>query len=313
MSLTDSPPAVGLMVPTRNAGKTWRAFLVSLEAQSLQPQRRLLIDSSSSDDTVLEAERSGFEIVRIDVTEFNHGGTRQRAVELLDDCDIIVFLTQDAILADPNSLGEIIAQFDDPRVAVAYGRQIPHQGAKPIEAHARIFNYGPQSTRKDMAAAVGLGVKVFFCSNSFAAYRRSLLLSLGGFRDDLILGEDMEYAARVVNAGYVNLYCSTAAVFHSHDYNLAQYLARYFDLGVFYTENSSLRRDFGSNSGEGARFVRSELAYLAHRSPSSIPLALTVTAAKLVGYQLGRMHRMLPNAIKRRLSQFGGYWSARSA
>jgi rhamnosyltransferase len=256
------------------------------------------------------AEASGFEVLRIARSEFNHGGTRQRAVEHLDDCDIIVFLTQDAILADGNSLCEIIAQFDDPLVAVAYGRQIPHQGAKPIEAHARIFNYGPQSIRKDTAAAVRLGVKVFFCSNSFAAYRRSLLLSLGGFRDDLILGEDMEYAARAVKSGYVNMYCATATVLHSHDYNLGQSVARYFDLGVFYTENSDMQRQFGSNSGEGARFLRSELAYLARRSPFSIPRALTLTAAKLLGYRLGRIHRVLPMALKRRLSQFGGYWSS---
>jgi rhamnosyltransferase len=96
---------------------------------------------------------------------------------------------------------------------------------------------------------------------------------------------------------------------HSHDYTLAQAVARYFDIGVFYAENSAMQREFGSNGGEGARFLRSELAYLAHHSPFSIPRALTLTAAKLLGYRLGRMHRMLPIALKRRLSQFTGYWS----
>jgi rhamnosyltransferase len=128
-------------------------------------------------------------------------------------------------------------------------------------------------------------------------------------RDDLILGEDMEYAARAVKAGYVNMYCATATVRHSHDYSLTQSVARYFDLGVFYTENAAMQQEFGSNGGEGARFLRSELAYLAERSPASIPRALTLTAAKLLGYRLGRMHRLLPTALKRRLSQFGGYWS----
>ncbi len=299
-----------LVIPTLNAGEGWLKCLAAIGSQSCTPQRLLVIDSASTDRTVELAEASGFEVLRIARSEFNHGGTRQRAVEHLDGCDIIVFLTQDAILADANSLCEIIAQFDDPLVAVAYGRQLPHHGAKPIEAHARIFNYGGQSLRKDAAAAPRLRAKVFFCSNSFAAYRRSLLLRLGGFRSDLILGEDMEFAARAVKAGFVNMYCAKAAVFHSHDYNLTQSVARYFDLGVFYTENAAMQRQFGSNSGEGARFLRSELSYLAHRSPFSIPRALTLTAAKLLGYRLGRMHRMLPTALKRRLSQLESYWSA---
>jgi rhamnosyltransferase len=300
---------VGVAIPTLNAGNGWQKCLAAVKSQSCTPQRMLIIDSASTDQTVELAQTAGFELLHIARSEFNHGGTRQRAVEYLDDCDIIVFLTQDAILAHADSLSEIITQFDDPMVAVAYGRQLPHQGAKPIEAHARIFNYGPQSTRKDTAAAARLGAKVFFCSNSFAAYRRSLLLTLGGFRNDLILGEDMEYAARAVNAGYVNMYCATAAVLHSHDYAFTQSVARYFDLGVFYAENFHMQQQFGSYGGEGARFLRSELTYLAHRSPFSIPRALILTAAKLLGYRLGRMHRVLPTALKRRLSQYPSYWS----
>lgn len=303
---------VGLVIPTLNAGEAWPKCLAAVRSQSCTPQRLLVIDSASTDRTVELAQGSGFEVLHIARAEFNHGGTRQRAVEHLDDCDIVVFLTQDAILADASALCEIIAQFDDPLVAVAYGRQLPHHGAKPIEAHARVFNYGRHAMRKDLSAAARLGAKVFFCSNSFAAYRRSLLVSLGGFRDNLILGEDMEYAARAVNAGYVNMYCATAAVRHSHDYSLAQSVARYFDLGVFYTENASMQRQFGSNSGEGMRFLKSELTYLARRSPLSIPRALTLTAGKLLGYRLGRMHRKLPTALKRRLSQYAGYWSARA-
>jgi rhamnosyltransferase len=260
------------------------------------------------DDTVVQAKFAGFEVRGISRAEFNHGGTRQWAAEYLDDCEILVFLTQDAILASSESLAEIVGCFDDSRVAVAYGRQLPHGGASPMEAHARLFSYGDTSQWKDLAARDNMGAKAFFCSNSFAAYRRSTLLELGGFKRDLILGEDMEFAARSLKAGYTNLYCAAATVFHSHDYSLQEQFRRYFDVGVFDARNKWMREDFGSHKGTGARFVWSELQYLFVEAPFQIPRSILHTMAKFCGYRLGLCERLLPISAKRRLSMSRGYW-----
>jgi rhamnosyltransferase len=300
--------SVGLVIPTLNAGATWAACLEGIENQSLKPHRLLVIDSASIDETTTLARSAGFEVIRIDRSQFNHGGTRQLAVEYLSDCNIVVYLTQDAILAASDTLAEIIRCFEDTSVAVAYGKQLPHKGATPIEAHARAFNYGSRTFKKDASAAKHLGTKVFFCSNSFAAYRRSTLIDLGGFRSDLILGEDMEFAARAIKAGYANVYCATAPVYHSHDYTVTQIVERYFDIGVFDERNPWMREQFGSHGGEGLRFVASELRYLAMHAPMQIPRALFQTAGKLIGYRLGRLERLLPTRIKRRLSMLPSYW-----
>jgi rhamnosyltransferase len=268
----------------------------------------LNIDSASTDQTTALAQSAGFEVMRIQRSQFNHGGTRQWAAEYLSDCRVIVFLTQDAIPATCNALAEIVRCFDDPTVAVAYGRQLPHKGATPIESHARLFNYGERSLKKDAAAVRQMGTKVFFCSNSFAAYSRSILLALGGFRRDLILGEDMEFAARAIKAGYANVYCTDAQVYHSHDYTVTQTVERYFDIGVFDRRNSWMREQFGSHTGEGLRFILSELRYLANHAPSQIPRAVCQSAAKLLGYRLGRFERLLPIGLKRRLSMLPSYW-----
>lgn len=304
----DIQPRTGLIIPTLNAGSRWAACLAAIASQTLQPRRRVVVDSQSADDTAALARQAGFEVQMIDRATFNHGGTRQRALEGLSDCEIIVFLTQDAILADCKALAEIVRCFADPAVAVAYGRQLPHAGAAPIEAHARLFNYGEASQTKDLAARERLGAKVFFCSNSFAAYRRSTLLALGGFRDDLIIGEDAEFAARAVLAGYVNVYCATACVYHSHDYSAAEIFRRYFDTGVFHARNTWMGEKFGSHGAEGLRFVRSELKYLAHRGPAQIPRALLHSFAKMAGYRLGRSERLVPARVKPLLSMTPGYW-----
>jgi rhamnosyltransferase len=307
LAVVDQNANVGLVVPTLNAGARWAECLKAIANQSLAPHRLLIIDSESTDRTTSLAK--GFEIIRIKRSDYNHGGTRQRAADHLNDCEIIVFLTQDAILANRDALRSITKCFTDSTVAVAYGRQLPHIGATPIEAHARLFNYGSVTERKDSTAIPRLGSKVFFCSNSFAAYRRSVLLALGGFRPDLILGEDMEFAARAIDAGYANMYCAAATVYHSHDYTLLQTLTRYFDIGVFDAQNLWMRKRFGAHGGEGLRFVRSELRYLAARRVSLIPHSLCQTAAKVLGYRLGRANEKLPRAFRRRLSMLPSYWS----
>jgi len=247
-------------------------------------------------------------VIQIKRAEFNHGGTRQWAAEHLIDCAILVFITQDAILANRDALAEIVECFSDDSVALAYGRQLPHKGATAIESHARLFNYRGESRKKDRTTVGELGPKVFFCSNSFAAYRRTTLLDLGGFKRELILGEDMEFAARAISAGFANQYCATATAFHSHAYTASQTFSRYFDIGVFDDTNSWMRDKFGSHRGEGAKFVGSEFHYLLQNDPAAMPLALCQTIAKLAGYRLGRLHRSIPLRLKRRLSMVSSYW-----
>jgi rhamnosyltransferase len=311
LSAAEGTPRVGVVVPTLNAGPRWLDCLAAIAGQSLQPSRRLVIDSSSADQTVAQARSAGFEVMEIERAQFNHGGTRQQALEYLDDCDIVVLLTQDAVLANASAIAELVRCFSDPLVAVAYGRQLPRVGATPIEAYARIFNYRDETQRKDLAAVPGMGAKVFFCSNSFAAYRRSVVLALGGFRRDLILGEDAEFAARAIKAGYANVYCASAMAYHSHGYTVAEVFWRYFDTGVFHARSAWMRESFGSHGGEGLRYIKAELRYLAGHAPAQIPRALLHTAAKYLGYTLGRKERLLPNGIKASLSMTPGYWRPR--
>ena len=67
---------VGLIVPTLNAGSLWNFWLKAFEQQTQKPDCLLVIDSSSSDDTVALARDHGFDVRVIPKSEFNHGGTR---------------------------------------------------------------------------------------------------------------------------------------------------------------------------------------------------------------------------------------------
>ncbi len=300
---------VGLIVPTLNAGRRWKDWLEQANRQSLIPARKLVIDSSSDDRTPELARAHGFEVISIARRDFNHGDTRQKASDLLGDCDILVYLTQDALLATPDAVSRLVAAFDDPEVALAYGRQLPHEDAGPIGAHARLFNYPAIGMKKTLADIPRLGIKTAFCSNSFSAYRRSDLLAVGGFASNVIFGEDAHAATRLLLSGKAIQYVAEAEVNHSHDYSMLEDFRRYFDIGVFYAREPWIIDALGTAEGEGFRFMKSEIYYLLKNAPWLLPSALARVALKYTAYQLGKREKRISQGRKLRLSMNRAFWT----
>lgn len=303
------PVATALIVPTLNAGDGFVEWLTALKQQTFQPQRLIVIDSASTDRTVELAKDFGMEVISINRNEFNHGGTRQMAVSKLSDSELVIFMTQDALLSSPDAIEVLLKAMRDPRVGAAYGRQLPRRQSPSIEAHARLFNYPTDSYVRDRSDIPMYGIKTSFMSNSFAVWRRSALLEIGGFPNHLIQCEDAWAASKLIQAGWKIAYCSAATVHHSHDYNSWQEFRRYFDIGVFHADQRWIRDSFGNAGGEGLRFVRSELRHLVRTDPAAIPMALVRTGLKLIAYKLGAMHDMVPERVRPWLSMNKQYWT----
>lgn len=296
-----------VFVPTCNPGAIWPSFLHALRQQNPAPAKVVVIDSESSDGQIKVVP--GLQLHRISRASFNHGTTRQQAVEsFAADAEFLVFLTQDAILADAHAIEALLRAFEDPQVAAVYGRQLPHHDATPVAAHARLFNYPSKSHTVDLKNSADKGIKACFLSNSFAAYRCSSFVQVGGFAKNVILGEDMHLAARLLLAGQSIRYQADACVYHSHNYSLRAEFERYFDTGAFHAQQDWLIQTFGSAGHEGMKFAKSEMLYLSRKSVWRIPEALLRSALKLVGYRLGLSSKHWPVFLNRSLSMHKGYW-----
>lgn len=302
-----------LIVPTRNAGSDWRLWLDAIEQQTLRPDKIIMIDSSSTDNTVPLARQAGITVHSISPKSFNHGGTRNYAAKLAGKSDVLFFLTQDAVLSQPQSLECLLSCFADPAVSAVCGRQLPHDNANPLAVHARMFNYSSQSEIKNSDDIPRLGIKTAFMSNSFAAYRASVFNELGGFPDNTILAEDMFLTAKMIQAGYKVYYCAEASVKHSHNYTPWEEFRRYFDTGVFHACEPWIQKEFGGAGGEGMRYIRSEFSYLLKNAPGWIPRSFITNACKLAGYKLGRNYQKLPMWLRPKLSMYKGYWLQQSS
>lgn len=291
----------GLIVPTLNAGSQWLDWLDAFSRQTIKPDRLFIIDSESNDNTTDLAKEYGFDVEVINRSSFDHGGTRQYGVSFLDDVDFCIFLTQDAILSDDDSLSNILKPFQNNSVAAVCGRQLPRKKATPIEAHARLYNYSLELFIRSIKDVKQFGLKTAFISNSFAAYRISALNEVGGFPSNIIFGEDMYVAAKLLKSGYKIAYAADACVYHSHDYSFLQEFKRYFDMGVLHSHEPWIRQDFGVAEGEGVKFVVSETNYLLKYAFWRIPEAFFRTTLRYTGFRLGLLEKRIPLRFKKML------------
>ena len=279
----------GLIIPTLNAGEQFQTLLEQLAAQTLST-KKLIVDSQSTDDTAKLAKNFGLEVLTIPRKNFNHGATRQFALEKILPLDVVIFLTQDVLLHDDESLAKLVKIFDaDKSVGLSYGRQLPHLNATNEAAILRAFNYPAESQLRSFDDRKIYGIKTPFASNSFAAYRVAALQNVGGFPSNVPLCEDMYVAAKMLMSGWKIFYAADAQVYHSHNYTAAQEFRRYVQIGKFHAQESWIRETFGSAEGAGQKFVLMKLSMLAKKNPLDCVGAIFRDAAKFFGYRLGRL------------------------
>jgi rhamnosyltransferase len=301
---------VAVVIPTYNAAKLWAGLRDGLKAQGLPSGQILIVDSSSDDGTRELALAEGYKVFQIDQLDFNHGGTRKLALDLVPWASIVVYLTQDAVLATPDALDQLLAAFNDPDVAAAYGRQLPRADAGPIEAHARLFNYPATSDIRSFESRETLGIKAAFMSNSFAAYRTNELREVGGFPSEVIMAEDTIAAGKLLLAGWKTAYVAEAQVYHSHPFTIGEEFRRYFDIGVCHRQESWLPQRFGKPGPEGGRYIRSEFLYVIRRSPHLLPVVLLRTILKAFGYELGLHGAWAGRGWSKKLSYHKTFWDS---
>ena len=333
-------PQFWVLVPTYNPGfEAWAQWVHALQMQNCKPMQVVVLDSGSTDGSLALSQQAGFTVFHTQAQNFNHGGSRQWALDQALQASAqapewVVFLTQDALLAKENALQELLSAFEDPQVAAAYGRQIAKQGASWVEVHARSFNYPKVSKTVELKDKAKLGIKACFLSNSFAAYRLQALQQAGGFPSSLPLGEDTYTAAQLLKAGHRIAYQAAASVYHSHNYNGRQDFQRMFDTGVFHAQNQWLIQTFGSAEGEGLRLVKSQWAYLTQSHPTEqndqndqneqsdqehpkvqkpnflVGMAhiLAINFTKLVGYKIGRAYTCLPRSLVIKFAMHKPFW-----
>lgn len=219
--------AVSVLIPTRNAGPDFPRVLDAVRSQQgLGYLDLVVVDSGSTDDTVEIAQEYGAAVETIAPSDFSHGRTRQYGVGLTTG-EAIVVMVQDALLAGPNALRNLVAELDsDERLAAVSARQLPRSdsdlyGAYILWLHERVMRAAREGGAPDEPTARRAQAAV---ENICAALRRAAL-EIVPFRD-VPYGEDLDFGLRALDHGWRSTTSTTAAVVHSHDRPALYHLRR---------------------------------------------------------------------------------------
>ena len=293
---------ISILILTKNGGTIFEKSLSALmRCDGADEAEILIVDSGSTDDTVITAKRYENVVVHsIDPSEFNHGTTRNLGVRLASR-KIVVMLVQDAVPTTVDFLERLVSPLTDSQVAGVYGKQVPGETAQFPERHCLAMTYGNALIRKETVGKAKLS-DVFF-SNVCAAIRREVLVR-HPFPEGILMSEDQIWAKEILGNGHVIVYQPAAAVIHSHHYDWATLFRRYFDSGA------SLR---GITADAFTDMIRYEIHYLSagYRSARSIrefTSLLIHETVRAAGILTGKNYPLLPKSWTLKLSLHARFW-----
>jgi GT2 family glycosyltransferase len=172
-----------------------------------------VIDDGSTDGTA-DMVRAEFPAVRITRLEPSAGLVVRRndAAELATG-DVIFSLDDDAVFTSPDVVAQTLAEFDHPRIgAVA----IPYVDVRR----------GPDEHQR--APAAGRWVPPVFRGTAHAL-RRDVFLRLGGYRAAIVhQGEEIDYALRLLDAGYVTRLGNADPIHHFESPSRSTYRMEFY-------------------------------------------------------------------------------------
>ncbi|MCD7868746.1 MAG: glycosyltransferase family 2 protein [Clostridiales bacterium] len=300
---------IDVIIPVYRPGKEFGILLRRLARQRNFSGRIIVMNTEEKFwNRQWEEEFPLLQVHHLRKEEFDHGGTRRKAAAFSDG-DILVFMTQDAIPADRDLIGNLVRPIlDGEDIGASYAHQLPREDCALLERYTRMFNYPSESCVKRAGDVPVYGIKTYFCSNVCAAYERKAYEEAGGFPERAIFNEDMICAANMIRKGYGVAYAADARVFHSHNYSGRQQFHRNFDLGVSQAEHPEIFQAV-SSEGEGLRLVRKCMKYLLRNGQAyRIPGLIFQSGCKYTGYILGKHFAGLPDFLIRKCTMNPEYW-----
>jgi GT2 family glycosyltransferase len=219
-------PTVTVVIVNFNGGDQIVRCLECLAAQTQLPERIVLIDSGSSDDSLAACRRflAGEPRIggRTDIEPFptNIGfaaGCNRGIAQA--STDSVALLNPDAF-PEPDWLSALMAAFERHPEAAAFGsRQMLAGSADVLDGIGDRWHVSGLAWREGHGRRLRsddlTGREIFSACAAAAVYRRTAILEVGGFDEDYFCyGEDVDLGYRLQLAGHAARYVPEAVVAH---------------------------------------------------------------------------------------------------
>jgi poly-beta-1,6-N-acetyl-D-glucosamine synthase len=212
-SIKSAPKTVSVLIPAYNEEVGIIKTIKSVLNSNYQQLEVIVINDGSSDSTdqlVTEflSEHKTSDI-QLKYLLLKNGGKARALNEGLKLASGEIVFTVDAdCVIDKHSVRNMVKRFTDDKVAAVAGNVIVGNRRKSIEIMQQLeYLYGFFFRRADSVFN-----SVYIIGGAAAAYRKDVLIELGGFDVDIIT-EDIEMSIRILANGYKTRYAADAVVF----------------------------------------------------------------------------------------------------
>jgi rhamnosyltransferase len=209
-------PTCSIIVRSFNEQKYIRLLFEGILKQTFTDWEIILVDSGSTDQTVAIAQEYPVKIVSILPQEFTFGRALNLGITHATG-DYMVFASAHVYPVDEHWLANLLAPFENPEVALVYGRQVGNEVTKFSEHQVfrKWFPDGIQALQDHP-----------FCNNANAAIRKKVWEFLK--YDETLTGlEDLDWAKRALVLKYKLAYRADAVIVHIHEETPERTLNRY--------------------------------------------------------------------------------------
>jgi glycosyltransferase involved in cell wall biosynthesis len=174
-------------------------------SQTLREREVILVDSGSRDGTLRIAEQNGARIVQVAPSEFSFGRSLNLGMAAASG-QYSVIASAHVHPVYPDWLECLLRPFEDPEVAVVYGKQRGTPRSRFSE-HQIFRQWFPDSDIPSQPHP--------FCNNANAAVRRSLW-EQQAYDEELTGLEDVAWAKWAQSQGHRIAYAAHAEILHAH-------------------------------------------------------------------------------------------------
>ena len=222
-------PSVSVIVPVRNRPAEITACLRSLTRLDYPAEKlEIIVVDDASDDATPETAARFSEVRLLRMQKHRQASfCRNRGAEAARG-DILAFIDSDC-LADPTWLKELAPAFRDSSLGALGGWVDAACEENDLDRYEKVksaLKIGAWFKRSEQAE------RFFYVPACNFLVRKAAFLSLGGFRETLHVGEDVDFCWRLQDEGSVLEYRPMGRVSHKHRNRLAAFCARRFDYGT---------------------------------------------------------------------------------
>jgi glycosyltransferase involved in cell wall biosynthesis len=202
-----------LVIRAYNEARHLPRLLEGVRRQTVRDVEVILVDSGSTDDTVKIAESYDAKIVHIAPAEFTFGRSLNLGIAA-SNCELVAIASAHVYPVYPDWLERLLDPFDDPSVALTYGKQRGAETSKYSE-HQIFARWFPDAAELEWDDGSGQQ-KHPFCNNANAAIRRDEWEQFA--YDESLTGlEDLAWAKKALERGCGLVYVPSAEIIHIHN------------------------------------------------------------------------------------------------